>query len=431
MTKHFLLSKGGRAFLFFACLGLVSSCGLIKNSKDSGGASEAPVDSGNSGNSGNNSGGTITASYGYLFPTTSTMDGAFDYTGSAPDITIADGLCATEASSRNLNGVFKAVLSLSGTRQPTSHWVLKNSAEYRRPDNTVIGTTNANGTFDFPLTAPITANSTTVWTGMNSTLGPDSASCNTFSYNVSPTEGKYGDLSAVTSDAFSKGNNFCSQSNALLCAEMIKQTLTLPAQAAYRRVFPSLAAMLPGTGLLGADGALRFDQQCQADANTKNISDSGKTTYKALMMANTTSNGVRRRVACLTAYCGNGPGEAVNWVLEANTEYRREDGTTVIATTSANAIFDFPLTNSFTGVNETYWTGFTDTWATATDSVGASCNFFQSKTITDDSYVGNGSAIDATAVNTSNLLSCAQTRKILCVEQRRTQNVFVSYPGYN
>lgn len=410
-----------------------------KKKSTSPSSSENSTDTGNGGGNGGGSGGgstnptVVTQAYGYLFSTTATTNGAFAWTGSYPgDITKGDDLCATEATSRGLSGTFKAVLGETSLRGIGNDWVLKKNAEYRRPDGTVIGTTDSNGAFVFPLTNAIENPGQNVWTGLSSATAISSgAICSGWSDNSFMSNGRIGDTGASSSLAISKSSETCDSSYALLCAEMIKRTKTYNAQASYRRIFASSVALDAGSASMGSDGATRFDSQCQSDASTKGIDDDGHTTYKALVMTNTTS-GVTRRVACLTANCANGAGEAVGWVLEANTQYRRENGTTIIGTTNANAIFDFPLTNSWTGVNEDYWTGFSETWATATNSAVGGCSFFQNKNNDGTSaFVGNGDSTGASAVNTGTQAYCSTQKKILCVEQKRTQNVYIDYPGYN
>lgn len=418
-----------KLILILAVLLLSSSCKLTGKKDSSSTTANLPSTDTGGGSSTTNP-TVVMKTYGYMFKTTATTDGGFAYTGSYPgSLSVADAMCATEATSRNLTGTYKAVVSLLGLRTKSQNWVLKASTPYRRPDGTVIGTTNSSKYFDFPLTHSIDSSSSYVWTGMDSSFTTSNTACSGWGDGTSGY-GIVGDVGATTSDAISFGfGDSCTNSNSILCAEVISRTRTYTAQASYRRIFPSTVAMTAGTGLMGADGARRFDTQCQADADSKGISDDGKTLYKALVSANTTSNNVLRRLSCLTAYCGNGPSEAQNWVLEPNKQYRREDGTTIIGTTNANAIFDFPLTNSFSGVNEKYWTGFTDTWATQTDASADTCLFFQSQNNTISTYVGSGNTLDGTSIN-AGMEYCSNTKKVLCVEQARTQNVFVDYPGY-
>lgn len=430
--------KNSFAFLSLVliALSLTISCGN-KDSATPSGNSSTDDGGGDSGGGGGGGSGVVvvTPAFGYLFATTASTNGGFAWTGTYPgDLTlVADPMCATEAGILGLTGTFRAVLGENTLRKPGTNWVLKNSTEYRRADGTtVIGSTDASGTLQFPLTNSIGTAAGRVWTGLTSATQPEGvAHCGGWSDSTFTSQGRYGDLSLTTSAAISSSTDSCDTTYPLLCAQIIPRTTTIPAQAAYRRIFVTDAVLTAGTGLLGADGAVRFDNLCQSEANTAGISDGGYTSYKALVHTNTTG-GATRRVSCLTAFCGSGPGEAVNWVLEPSTEYRRVDGTTVIATTNANAVFDFPLQNSFTAASKSFWTGFTETWASATNSNVGNCTYFQINSSAPgvEAYTGDSGATGTTAIN-AGLVSCSLTRAVLCVEQKRTQNVFVDYPGYN
>jgi Protein of unknown function (DUF1554) len=119
-----------------------------------------------------------------------------------------------------------------------------------------------------------------------------------------------------------------------------------------------------------------------ADAHC-NASPPKAGTYKALLVDGST------RVACTSASCAtDGVAEGVDWVLAANTTYVRADGTTVIGTTSAAAIFEFPLTASIGTGAFSYWTGLSSDWTTSEDT----CNGW---TETSDVFASEGLA-DAT-----------------------------------
>ncbi len=97
----------------------------------------------------------------------------------------------------------------------------------------------------------------------------------------------------------------------------------------------------------GASGA---DTKCNSDSNRPVTT----VTYKALLV---TTSGSRR--ACSSANCSGGASEHVDWVLSADTQYRRADGITVIGTTNSIALFSLPLTNSIdSDTGKKYWTGF-------------------------------------------------------------------------
>ncbi|HYP97058.1 MAG TPA: DUF1554 domain-containing protein [Polyangiaceae bacterium] len=96
-----------------------------------------------------------------------------------------------------------------------------------------------------------------------------------------------------------------------------------------------------------------------------NASPPSPGSYKALIVDGTT------RVACTSAHCvTSGAAEGVDWVLAPNTKYVRADNT-VVGTTSAAAIFAFPLTNSVGEIGYSYWTGLSGDWTTSTDTCNA------------------------------------------------------------
>ncbi len=106
------------------------------------------------------------------------------------------------------------------------------------------------------------------------------------------------------------------------------------------------------------------------------------------------------------------PGDQKNWVLLANTKYYRRDGVTPAFTTNNYAVFDYTnnMTNSFAGTGDTYWTGLNIYWETTTQT----CGNWSSSTV--DAVYGSDNQIDGRAIATD-LSSCAESRKILCVEQ--------------
>lgn len=101
-----------------------------------------------------------------------------------------------------------------------------------------------------------------------------------------------------------------------------------------------------------------------------------------------------------------------DWVLKANTEYRRMDGTTVIGTTNANSVFNFPLQNSMGTTSVSAWTGLEANW-------GGSMNTCDDWT---DAYAaGFGTDGDTGAVDSTSVAnfggSCQTQRKLICIEQ--------------
>jgi hypothetical protein len=87
-----------------------------------------------------------------------------------------------------------------------------------------------------------------------------------------------------------------------------------------------------------------------ADAACFAARPSGVTAVKALLVGTT-------RTACTSANCATGgAAEHLDWPLAPSTEYRRADGTTIIAKTNAMGLFD-ALTSSIGLVEDFVWTG--------------------------------------------------------------------------
>ncbi len=152
-----------------------------------------------------------------------------------------------------------------------------------------------------------------------------------------------------------------------------------------------------GPNLVGPNG----DSTCMADGNKPG----GGSTYKAMAALTT-------RRACTTANCSGGASENLNWVLYPNTQYRRGDGTTVIGTTTASAIFTFNLTNSIAGTAVFPSTFFNTDW---TQSATENCS--------DGTSTGGNLRYGAGNSNTNTSINNASTgcntggRELYCVEQ--------------
>ena len=150
-------------------------------------------------------------------------------------------------------------------------------------------------------------------------------------------------------------------------------------------------------GIAGADSA------CMSDTNYP-----GTGTYKAMLVDGT------NRVATVTDNTGDGQ---VDWVLYANTDYVRADGTTPIMTTDANGLFVFgTLTNSVSTTAGSVWTGLLSSWVTHTNS---HCTAW-----TSNSGAVNGTYGDATstsnfgfAIASESTLCSDATLSLYCVQQ--------------
>lgn len=164
----------------------------------------------------------------------------------------------------------------------------------------------------------------------------------------------------------------------------------------FKKIF--LTATTNTSGNLG--GISGADTLCANDANYP-----GTGTYKALL----TGDG---RIACTTANCGGGPGEHTGWILAADREYRKTDGTTVIDTTNSNALFTFSLDAAIgTGTNNVQ-TGLSGDWTWA----GTSWNCVNWGSTANREFLGSASATTSGAISAVDF-GCDNGGKLYCVEQ--------------
>ncbi|MEC7277653.1 MAG: DUF1554 domain-containing protein [Bdellovibrionota bacterium] len=362
--------------------------------------------------------------YGVIFQTPVSVNGSGAQTGLGSGLTTLDNLCSTAATNKGLTGTFKALVGAGSSRRActsancsggpaeNSNWVILGKTEFRREDKaTVIGTTTASGIFSFPLTNSFRDSATDYWSGLNADWTGSGAqyNCNAWTINDNSQTANLGDTGVDTSASLYTAQQDCDQTNPVLCVEQVDP----PAQEDYRIIFATANTYQGGSGFLNADGVNDFDNICRTEALQKGLIFS---TYKALIFADDEST----RYSCYSAYCSDqGIAENRNWILEANTEYRREDGTTVIASTNAAAIFDFPLQNSITGnASDEYWTGIAPTFAFFLHSQ-KTCDNFGLNYSSYSGWIGNGAATTSAAISDGSEPRCNTYKKILCVEQAR------------
>lgn len=157
-------------------------------------------------------------------------------------------------------------------------------------------------------------------------------------------------------------------------------------------------------GVAAADGI------CASDAASLGYAG----TFKAFLNSVQGSS----RIASLTADTGDGQ---VDWVLAANTNYYRADGTTLIGTTTSGAIFDTlsGLTNSITGSGDNYWTGFLSDWTSGSDTSDL-CDFSSVTSWSNSGGAfgryGNGSFTTSGAIAQATQ-NCSTVIHLLCVRQ--------------
>lgn len=393
-------------------------------------------DTDSGGTSGGSSGSGTTANFGIIFVSSRGFNGGggSNTSGSpAPGLGISmfDDICAEDATNKNLTGTFKALVVDSSARRACStsncsggagerlDWPLATRMEYRREDETtVIGKTDKTGRIIFPLTNAISPTPVTIWTGIGSGWLADQH-CLNWTSDSSSFSGRTGLAGSTSSAAINGGvyGNCSSSEHKFLCVQ-VKSDVAATPQPSYRRIFATTSSYNMNAPV-ASDGLTRLDGFCRTEATALGYSTDDDT-FKALVMTNG-SGTYTKRIACLSAYCSGGAGEHQNWVLDANREYRRNDGTTIIGTTNAEGLFVPPLTNSLTGVNETFWTGFPDSWAVLNIGSNNDCGSWTNPSSGGQVYFGTGDATDATAFSNSlgNMGTCDASRKILCVEQTR------------
>lgn len=149
-------------------------------------------------------------------------------------------------------------------------------------------------------------------------------------------------------------------------------------------------------GLGGISGA---DNKCAIDTNKPN---SG--IYKAFL-----SDTIARR-ACLTANCGGGVSEHLDWVMKPNSSYVRSIGAVTIGTIDSNGLLT-TQTNSVTISSVTTWLGFNANWTT---EPGLHCDNWIDGS---NSFVGtlNDQSTNPMIGAATNL--CNNSHSLLCVEQ--------------
>lgn len=161
--------------------------------------------------------------------------------------------------------------------------------------------------------------------------------------------------------------------------------------------------LMAGGGATGIEGA---DSLCaQAKDNEQPALPGAGSEYRALLVDS------GNRVACTSINCAGGSSEHVNWVLRANTSYKRPDGT-VVFTTNASGIFLMTAgLNAPLAAAGQWWTGMDDEW----NEVLSSCSDW-SATV-GNGFVGVGGVTDVTAITDGgvSLADCSVARSLLCV----------------
>jgi hypothetical protein len=154
--------------------------------------------------------------------------------------------------------------------------------------------------------------------------------------------------------------------------------------------------------------AANFGGVSGADA----LCESGKPsagTWKALI-----SDGVSR-LACTGADCTNDTTGRMNWVLAADTMYRRSSDNALVGTTNSPGLFAFPLTNGWASNTNRSWTGFQASWSSNTNN----CSAWTNATSSFDGKAGINNATKSTSIATGGVQDCdsSNTLGIICFQQ--------------
>ncbi|MBM9500554.1 DUF1554 domain-containing protein [Leptospira sp. 201903071] len=140
--------------------------------------------------------------------------------------------------------------------------------------------------------------------------------------------------------------------------------------------------------------------------------------FKALINAQNGGAG-NTRIASLNAdanFNGRGDGQ-VEWVLKADTEYRRTDGTTIVFRTNSRRLFDFNPANSLLNAFTTaaggarIWTALNADWSPTN-----SCADWTSADAGDQGEVGIPTERDIQSIHIGTI-NCNTTARVLCIEQ--------------
>ncbi len=177
-------------------------------------------------------------------------------------------------------------------------------------------------------------------------------------------------------------------------------TLTVTTPVAYKLIGVTNNSFSGG-------GISAADNDCTTNMQSQFGSDTG--TWKAML-------GASSRRACTTANCSGATGteQSLDWILSANTEYRRADDRATVGTTNANAIFIFPLQNSIIAVEPASltWTGLEQDWRVSSSN----CNDWTSFTLWTYGKPGISNAFDVTMLNIMTA-ACTYGINLYCVQQ--------------
>ena len=170
-------------------------------------------------------GGTSSGSSKVMFLSTNI------YTGNLGGIAGADSICQND--SKNPGGTFKALIVGATRRACTTafcasdgaaenlDWVLTPNTTYYDLNGSVVGTTNANGLFTFPLQTALSATTTDdfTWTGLTPNWTNGSFTCTNWTIGDSSASGFLGDGGRLTDEFINTMSYGCQTFENLICVQ--------------------------------------------------------------------------------------------------------------------------------------------------------------------------------------------------------------------
>lgn len=132
----------------------------------------------------------------------------------------ADAICTDPLNAGIPGG--KAVIAGTTRHHPDTDWTLYPNTQYNYYDDdltTVMGVTNSNAVFDFPLSNAMASVKWSVWTGMNTDWSASNDNCMDWTSSASSVSGAYGYIDYVDSKAIYSSQQTCNYSAYLIyCA---------------------------------------------------------------------------------------------------------------------------------------------------------------------------------------------------------------------
>ncbi|MCP5501687.1 MAG: DUF1554 domain-containing protein [Leptospiraceae bacterium] len=167
---------------------------------------------------------------------------------------------------------------------------------------------------------------------------------------------------------------------------------------------------LKGTFANGIAGA---DNICSNEKNANFASLPGLgTDYKALLVDDT------NRVACTTPNCGGGVAEHIDWILQANTYYVKDNGGVPVQLflSDSKGLFTSLDTAFDSTAGKLWWTGLNSDWKT---DIATYCDTWKDGTAFFSGITGKSNVINLTSINDGNAFgeACNTSKYILCVQQ--------------